>query len=103
VKEVPPEHRAAQWAEEFDAQPGGDWASDFHATQQRHGGAGAQSWAAQFDGAQQQQRQRPSEQSWASEFTQQAERPPAFAAPAARGASTAEADAMAAASQQVRC
>ena len=51
----------------------------------------------------QQQQQRPSEQSWASEFTQQAERPPAFAAPAARDVSTAEADAMAAASQQVRC
>ena len=105
---MPPEHRAAQWAEEFDAQPGGDWASDFHTAEQRHSGVGAQSWAAQFgDAHQQQQRQRqqqrPSEQSWASEFTQHTERPPAFAAPAARGVSTAEADAMAAASQQVRC
>lgn len=102
AKEVPAEHRAAQWAEEFDGQPGDSWAAQLGSSQQQQYRPGGQPGAAEFE-AGQQQRQHPSEQSWASEFTQQAGAPPASAAPAAREAAPAEADAMAAAAQQVIC
>lgn len=96
------EHRAAQWADDFDAQPGGSWAAEFDSNhQQRQHPPHSQPWAAEFAAGQPQQRQHPSKQSWASEFTRQVGAPPAFATPAALEASTAEADAMAAAAQQV--
>ncbi len=69
VKEVPAAQCTAAWADEFDAQPGqqqNGWASEFQAAQQPAG----QRWAAEFDPA-------------------AAQRPPAFATPAAADAAEA--------------
>ena len=70
VKEVAAEHHAAQWADEFDAQP-----------------AAANVWASEFRS--QQQVQPPAGAAWATEFGAQAQRLPAFAAAASAEADTA--------------